>query len=56
MPADRLWASEDSNVYLGGLTSGSTELIRLALVEFSSRAHFVHAATGVDRTAVRFVR
>ncbi|MCW2848208.1 MAG: uncharacterized protein JWR90_2182 [Marmoricola sp.] len=35
MPNDRLWAFEDSNVYLGGLKAGSTDLARLALVEFS---------------------
>jgi len=35
MPSDRFWAFEDSNVYLGGLKSGSTDLARLALVEFS---------------------
>jgi hypothetical protein len=35
MPADRLWAFEDANVYLGGIETGPTDLARLALVEFS---------------------
>ncbi len=35
MPNDRLWAFEDANVYLGGVKAGSTDLARLALVEFS---------------------
>lgn len=35
MPSDRLWSFEDSSVYLGGLKAGSTDLARLALVEFS---------------------
>lgn len=35
MPSDRLWAFEDANVYLGGLKAGSSDLARLALVEFS---------------------
>lgn len=35
MPNDRLWAFEDANVYLGGLKAGSSDLARLALVEFS---------------------
>ena len=35
MPSDRLWAFEDANVYLGGVKAGSTDLARLALVEFS---------------------
>jgi len=35
MPADRLWAFEDGNVYLGGVEAGPTDLTRMALVEFS---------------------
>jgi len=35
MPSDRLWAFEDANVYLGGVKAGSTDLARLALVEFA---------------------
>lgn len=35
MPNDRLWAFEDAHVYLGGVKAGSTDLARLALVEFS---------------------
>jgi hypothetical protein len=35
MPSDRLWAFEDANVYLGEVQAGSTDLARLALVEFS---------------------
>lgn len=35
MPADRLWAFEDANVYLGGIEAGPTDLARMALVEFS---------------------
>jgi hypothetical protein len=35
MPSDRLWAFEDGNVYLGGVKAGSTDLARLALVEFA---------------------
>ena len=35
MPSDRLWAFEDASVYLGGVKAGSTDLARLALVEFS---------------------
>ncbi len=35
MPNDRLWAFEDANVYLGGLKASSSDLARLALVEFS---------------------
>ncbi|MET0999597.1 MAG: hypothetical protein ABWX73_12840 [Marmoricola sp.] len=35
MPSDRLWAFEDAHVYLGGVKAGSTDLARLALVEFS---------------------
>lgn len=35
MPSDRLWAFEDSRVYLGALDAGPTDLARLALVEFS---------------------
>jgi hypothetical protein len=35
MPSDRLWAFEDARVYLGGLEAGTTDLARLALVEFS---------------------
>ncbi|MFF7026269.1 hypothetical protein ACFY97_35355 [Streptomyces klenkii] len=35
MPSDRLWAFEDAEVYLGAVKAGSTDLARLALVEFS---------------------
>lgn len=35
MPSDRLWAFEDASVFLGGVKAGSTDLARLALVEFS---------------------
>lgn len=35
MPNDRLFAFEDSAVYLGGLTAGRTDLARLAVVEFA---------------------
>jgi hypothetical protein len=35
MPSDRLWAFEDARVFLGGVKAGSTDLARLALVEFS---------------------
>ena len=35
MPADRLFAFEDANVYLGGIEAGPTDLARMALVEFS---------------------
>jgi hypothetical protein len=35
MPADRFWAFEDANVYLGGIEAGPTDLARMALVEFS---------------------
>ncbi|HET6625084.1 MAG TPA: hypothetical protein VFG63_01730 [Nocardioidaceae bacterium] len=35
MPSDRLWAFEDAHVYLGDVKAGSTDLARLALVEFS---------------------
>jgi hypothetical protein len=35
MPNDRLFAFEDSAVYLGGLQAGRTDLARLAVVEFA---------------------
>ncbi len=35
MPSDRLFAFEDSAVYLGGLQAGRTDLARLAVVEFA---------------------
>lgn len=35
MPADRLWAFEDARVWLGALDAGSTDLARLALIEFA---------------------
>lgn len=35
MPSDRLFAFEDSAVYLGGLEAGRTDLARLAVVEFA---------------------
>jgi hypothetical protein len=41
MPSDRLFAFEDSTVYLGGISAGRTDLARLAVVEFA-------VAYGVD--------
>lgn len=35
MPTDRFWEFEDTKVYLGGLTAGPTDLVRLALAEFA---------------------
>ncbi|MFP5334062.1 MAG: hypothetical protein ACLGIV_01995 [Actinomycetes bacterium] len=35
MPSDRLFAFEDSAVYLGGVQGGRTDLARLAVVEFA---------------------
>src|SRR6185503_14898710 len=35
MPSERLWAFEDARVFLGGVKANSTDLARLALVEFS---------------------
>lgn len=35
MPNDRLFAFEDSAVYLGGLQAGRTDLARMAVVEFA---------------------
>lgn len=35
MPSDRLFAFEDSAVYLGGVSAGRTDLARLAVVEFA---------------------
>ena len=35
MPADRYWAFEDANVYLGGIEAGPTDLVKMALIEFS---------------------
>ncbi|HEX3285984.1 MAG TPA: hypothetical protein VHT50_15335 [Mycobacterium sp.] len=35
MPSDRLWAFEDADVFLGGVKAGSTDIARLALVEFA---------------------